>query len=69
MERIAGKAVYKGIALGPIHVIKDRDVRVRRERTEDTEAELARVKAAGAKAHQELQQLYEKALKEVGENN
>lgn len=69
MERIAGKAVYKGIALGPIHVIKDKDLRVRRERTEDTEAELARVKAAGAKAHQELQQLYEKALKEVGENN
>ena len=69
MERIAGKAVYKGIALGPIHVIKDKNLRVRRERTEDTEAELARVKAAGAKAHQELQQLYEKALKEVGENN
>ena len=69
MEQIAGKAVYKGIALGPVHVIKDRDFRVRRERTSDTEAELARVKAAGEKAHQELQQLYEKALKEVGENN
>ena len=69
MKQIAGKAVYKGIALGPIHVIKDKDVRVRRERTEDTEAELARVKAAGTKAHEELQQLYEKALKEVGESN
>jgi len=69
MEQIAGKAVYKGIALGPIRVIKDGGCQVRRERRKDTEAELARVKAAGEKAHEELQRLYEKALKEVGENN
>ncbi len=69
MKRLTGKSVYKGIARGPIYVMRDRDYRVRRERTSDIAAELARVEAAKAQANEELQILYEKALKEVGESN
>ena len=69
MKNLAGKAVYKGIALGPVHVIRDNDYLVRREKITDADAELARVEAAKAKADGELQALYEKAVKEVGESN
>ncbi|MBR4027245.1 MAG: phosphoenolpyruvate--protein phosphotransferase [Lachnospiraceae bacterium] len=69
MRKETGKSVYKGIALGTIHVLKKNDYSVRREIIEDTDAEIQRVKAATQKAGEELQALYEKALKEVGESN
>ena len=69
MRKETGKSVYKGIALGTIHVLKKNDYSVRRESVEDTDAEIQRVKAATQKAGEELQALYEKALKEVGESN
>lgn len=69
MKTIQGKAVYKGIALGPIHVMKNKDFQVTREKIADVEVELARVQAAKKEACVELQVLYEKALKEVGESN
>lgn len=69
MKSLEGKSVYKGIALGPIHVMRDSNYTVRREKITDPEAELGRVAAAKARANDELQALYEKALKEVGESN
>ena len=67
MLKFSGKSVYKGIVLGPAAVLKNNDFQVKRERSEDPEAEIARVETAVEKAQEQLQKLYEKAVKEVGE--
>lgn len=67
MERLKGKSVYKGIALGKISVLKKNDYVVKRVKVEDPEAEIARVSQAKEKAREQLQKLYDKAVKEVGE--
>lgn len=67
MQCFLGKSVYKGIVLGPVVVLKKSDCQVRRNKIEDTEAEIKRVEKAGEQAKEQLQKLYEKALKEVGE--
>ena len=67
MLKFSGKSVYKGIVLGPAAVLKNNDFQVKRERAEDSEAEIARVETAVEKAQEQLQKLYEKAVKEVGE--
>ncbi|MDE6219050.1 MAG: phosphoenolpyruvate--protein phosphotransferase [Lachnospiraceae bacterium] len=64
-----GKSVYKGIALGPVLVLKRHDTQVRRRKVEDAEAEIGRAKTAKEQAKEQLQKLYDKALKEVGESN
>lgn len=67
MQCFLGKSVYKGIVLGPVVVLKKSDCQVRRNKIEDTQAEIKRVEKAGEQAKEQLQKLYEKALKEVGE--
>ncbi len=67
MECLKGKSVYKGIALGKITVLKKDDYVVKRVKVEDAEAELQRVKEAVAVSQKQLEKLYEKAVKEVGE--
>lgn len=67
MERLKGKSVYKGIALGKISVLKKDDYVVKRVKIEDPEAEIERVSQAREKAREQLQKLYDKAVKEVGE--
>ena len=67
MREFAGKSVYKGIVLGPVIVLKKNDKRIKREKTDDAEAEIRRVEGAVAQAQAQLQKLYEKAVKEVGE--
>lgn len=69
MMWFAGKSVYKGIVLGKINVLKKQDDQVRRRKIEDAEAEIKEIEAAGMKAKEQLQQLYDKALREVGESN
>lgn len=69
MEKLAGKSVYKGIVMGPVLVLKKDDSQVKRRKVEDAEAEIARVNEAVELARAQLQALYEKALKEVGEAN
>lgn len=69
MKNIKGKSVYKGIALGKIHIMKSNDFQIRRQKIEDVEAEIARVEEAKNKANDELQALYDKAVVEVGESN
>lgn len=69
MIRKSGKSVYKGFALGKIHVLKKNDYSVRRKSIEDVDAEIARVHQAKEQANEELQVLYEKALVEVGDEN
>lgn len=67
METLIGKAVYKGIALGKIAVLRKTENVVKRVKIEDVDAELQRVEAAKAQAIEQLGKLYDKAVKEVGE--
>ena len=69
MQVYSGKSVFGGIAIGKISVYRKNEQQVKRVRTEDTKGELARYKAAKAAAIEQLQELYQKALKEVGEAN
>lgn len=69
MIKYTGKGVYGAIASGKISVFKRNEVSVKRVSVEDTDAELARVEDAKAQATAQLQEIYEKALKEVGEAN
>lgn len=69
MKAYKGKSIYKGIAMGKTLVLKDRELTVKRYKAEDAEAEMARVRKAGETAKEQLQKLYDKALKEVGEAN
>ena len=69
MQVYSGKSVFGGIAIGKISVYKKNEQQVKRVRTEDTKGEQARYEAAKAAAVEQLQELYQKALKEVGEAN
>lgn len=69
MKVYSGKSVFRGIAIGKISVYRKNEQQVKRVRTEDTKGELARYEAAKAAAIEQLQELYQKALKEVGEAN
>ena len=69
MLKYQGKGVYGAVAVGKISVFKRQDVQVRREKTEDTASELKRLENAKAAAIEQLQEIYEKALREVGEAN
>ena len=69
MQVYSGKSVFGGIAIGKISIYRKNEQQVRRVRTEDTKGELARYEAAKAAAIEQLQELYQKALKEVGEAN
>ena len=64
-----GKGVYGAIAIGHVSVYKRQDAAVTRIEITDKEAELKRVEDAKAKATEQLQAIYDKALKEVGEEN
>ena len=69
MEKYVGKGVYGAIAIGKISVFKRKEVSVKRTRVEDTNHEKQRVETAKALATSQLQEIYDKALKEVGEAN
>ena len=69
MQTYQGKSVFGGIAIGRISVFGREERVVRRTKIEDADAELVRYAGAKAQAFTELGQLYEKALKEVGEAN
>jgi phosphotransferase system enzyme I (PtsI) len=69
MERIEGKKIFGGIAIGSIMFYAKAENKVVRKRVEDTEAEITRYEEAKEKAKEQLGVLYEKAVKEVGEMN
>lgn len=66
-QEYKGKSVYKGIVLGPIVVFKKNDVQVKRVKITDAEGEIARMQEAVNASQEQLQNLYDKAVKEVGE--
>ena len=69
MEVYQGKSVFGGIAIGRISVHKKDEQQVKRVRIEDSEQEVLRYRQAKQTAMEQLQGLYQKALKEVGEAN
>lgn len=69
MKIFNGKGVFGAVAIGGISVFKKRDANVRRIHTEDTEAEKLRFENAKAASLEQLQKIYDKAVKEVGEAN
>ncbi len=69
MTRFIGKGVYGAVAAGKISVFKRQDVPVKRVKIDNAEAEISRLSAAKKAAVAQLESIYEKALKEVGETN
>lgn len=67
MDKYTGKGVYGAIAIGKISVFQKQDLAVKRIHVDDTEAEKKRVSAAKEASASQLQKIYDKALKEVGE--
>lgn len=67
MEIFEGRAISRGIAIGTLFFYSRNAKQVKRCRVEDPEAELARYDQAVRMAVEELEELYQKALKEVGE--
>ena len=69
MQIYKGKSVFGGIAIGKISVYKKDEQLVKRVKIEDADAEMERYTTARNIAAAQLQKLYDKALKEVGEAN
>lgn len=69
MTEFKGKGVYGAVAIGKISVFARTETSVRRERTDDCEGEKKRVEAAKKKALEQLAEIHDKALREVGETN
>ncbi len=69
MNTYYGKSVFGGIAIGRISVYKKGEQQVKRVKAADPDAEMMRFQLAKTVAMKQLQELYAKALKEVGEAN
>lgn len=67
MITLSGKGVYGAIAFGRISVFKRKEASVKRTRIDDVEAEKVRLESAKKKAVAQIQEIYDKALGEVGE--
>lgn len=69
MEVYQGKSIFKGIAIGKLFFYQKGEQSVKREKIQDTATEIQRYEAARQEAIDQLNVLYEKAVKEVGEVN
>ena len=69
MEIYKGKSVFGGIAIGRISVYQKKEQQVKRVKIENPDKEMERYEKAKAEGIRQLQGLYDKALKEVGEAN
>ena len=69
MIKFTGKGVYGAVAVGKISVFERQGIKVKRVEIRDAELEIERLEKAKATAIEQLGEIYEKALKEVGEAN
>ncbi|EID85468.1 phosphoenolpyruvate-protein phosphotransferase [Treponema sp. JC4] len=67
MKRYNGKSIYKGIAIGPVKILKKVVYDTSLHPIENPEAEIERYNKARDTAVAQLQAIYEKAKTEVGE--
>ncbi|WMC91792.1 phosphoenolpyruvate--protein phosphotransferase [Kineothrix sp. MB12-C1] len=68
MITFVGKPVFSGIAIGRIAILKKDNQSVKRTHVEDTGKELERLNVAKKKTIEQLKELYDKAVLEVGES-
>lgn len=69
MEKVTGKSIVQGVAIGKILLYQKGEQTVRRTKISDIDAELKRYEKAKETALEQLSELYQKAVKEVGEMN
>ena len=69
MITLTGKSVFGGVSIGKIAFYKRNDQQIKRQHIDDTAGEVKRFEDAKATAVSELQELYEKAIRDVGEAN
>lgn len=69
MKVYQGKSVFGGVAIGKVCVYKKEKQQVKCYKIEDVNAELQRITEARQIATGQLEMLYEKAVKEIGEAN
>ena len=69
MEVYQGKSIFKGVAIGKLLFYRKGEQSVKREKIDDVAAEIKRYETARDEAVCQLNDLYEKAVKEVGEVN
>lgn len=67
--KMEGKSVFGGVAMGRLSIYQKNDQVVKRTRVSDTDAEIKRYQDATEKSKAQLANLYDKALKEVGESS
>ena len=67
MQSYRGKSVFEGIAIGKIRVFRKDELQLKPIQIRNVEGELERYLAAKHTAAQQLKQLYEKAVRQVGE--
>lgn len=69
MKSYKGKGVSAAAAIGRISILKEKNLKVQKRNIEDTDGEIKRLNKAKELSRLQLSQIYEKALKEVGETN
>ena len=69
MLKFSGKSVLSGVAIGKLYIFKKQEYTLERKSVTDVEAEVTRFHDASAKAKEQLGKLYEKTVKEVGEDH
>lgn len=69
MKRYTGRGVFGAVATGKIMIFKSNEISVKKATVTDTKKEKIRYESAKAQANTQLEEIYEKALKEVGETN
>lgn len=62
-----GKAIFKGVAVGRIVFCESKERMIKRKRVQDTEHEIIRYLQAKKQAQQELEEIYHKSSKTIGE--
>lgn len=68
METWEGQNVCAGVAIGTVQVFRRNEQQIKRYHVDDVEGEIARYEGARAEAIEQLQNLYDKALAQVGES-
>ena len=69
MITLTGKSVFGGVAIGRIAFYKRNEITIKRTHVDDIEGEVKRFETAKEKAVAQLQELYNKAMEDVGVSN
>lgn len=69
MLKFSGSSVFGGVAIGKLCIFQKKENKIERRHIEDIEQETERFEKAREKAIAQLKDLYEKAVKDVGEAN